>query len=60
MEDKENVIPSAAVRGFVDFLTSSFFRHYTAYQLVFNEFQDVQVENLELNIQAPVVPGPLA
>ena len=58
-QDKENTVPAEAVQAFASFFTSSFFQHYAAYQLSFNEFQDVDVEEINLPVRTPQVPGPL-
>ncbi len=60
MEDKENKVPSTAVKSFIAFFASSFFRHYTSYQLAFNEFQNVDVEVIDMPIQTPQAAAQLA
>ena len=46
-------LPSKLIKSFVEHFTLCFFRNYNAYQLTFNEFQDVTVEKIGVGIETP-------
>lgn len=60
LENSVVELPAPLVRAFVQHFTMCFFRNYNAYQLTFNEFQDVTVEKIGVGVETPGVVPPLA
>ena len=53
LSDSVVELPSKLIKAFVEHFTFCFFRNYNAYQLTFNEFQDVTVEKIGVGVETP-------